>query len=334
MLEFQIYYKESEYMFNFSSLYEERLDVLLTNIIRQSRSQVSKIIKDNFVYVNGKSINKNSFKVKSKDEILIKLPQIQKLFQDCILDFDVEILHEDEDILVLNKNPNLVVHGANSVKEATLVDWLLSKGYALSNLNGEYRAGLVHRLDKGTSGAIVVAKNNYAHQFLANQLLDKSMGRIYIALCDLALKEDKISNEKAIIRCPSNRLKKITTNDVFHSHAKNAKTDFLNLLHSQNCALIAAKLYTGRTHQIRVHLADFNRYILGDQLYGYKGKIKYNRVMLHAYLMYFTHPKTKELMFIKAPIFDDFNQILKENFNKGEIDEKISLSYLKHCFSF
>ncbi|MCR6570247.1 RluA family pseudouridine synthase [Campylobacter insulaenigrae] len=321
-------------MFNFSSLYEERLDTLLSEILKQSRSQISKIIKDNCVCVNGKNITKNSFKIKLRDEIFITLPKIQKPSQNYALDFNIEILYEDEDILILNKNPNLVVHGATSVKEATLVDWLLSRGYALSNLNGEYRAGLVHRLDKGTSGAIVIAKNNQAHQFLANQLLDKSMGRIYIALCDLALKENKMSNEKAIIRCPNNRLKKITTNDIFHPSAKNAKTDFLNLLHSQNCALIAAKLYTGRTHQIRVHLADFNRYILGDQLYGYKGKIKYNRVMLHAYLIYFVHPKTQELMFIKAPIFDDFSQILEENFNKGEVDEKISLNYLKRCFDF
>lgn len=321
-------------MLKFSSLFEERLDILLSKVLNQSRSQISKMIKDNLVSINNKKIDKNSYKVKCKDEIYINFPQIKTIHQQYIPKFDIEILYEDDDVLILNKGPNIVVHGASSVKEATLVDWLLLRGYALSNLNGEHRAGLVHRLDKGTSGAIIIAKNNQAHQFLAQQLLDKSMGRIYLALCDLPLKEDKVCNEKAIIRCPNNRLKKITTKDILNPHAKSAKTEFLNLLNSSKCALIGAKLYTGRTHQIRVHLADFNRYILGDDLYGYKGKIKYNRVMLHAYLIYFIHPRTKELLFVNAPMFDDFKQILKENFTQGEIDEKISLSYLKRSFGF
>ncbi|QOR01770.1 RluA family pseudouridine synthase [Campylobacter sp. 2014D-0216] len=320
-------------MLKISSLCEERLDIFLSEILKQSRSQVARLIKEDCVYINEKLENKNSKKLKKKDEIGIVFPQIKEAKEIYEPDFDIEILYEDDDILVLNKAPNIVVHGASSVKEATLVDWLLRKGYALSNLNGEHRAGLVHRLDKGTSGAIVIAKNNQAHQLLAAQLLDKSMGRFYLALSDLPLKNEKMSNEKAIMRCPSNRLKKITTNHP-NTLAKSAKTDFVNLLSGEKCSLLAAKLYTGRTHQIRVHLADFNRYILGDELYGYKGKIKYNRVMLHAYLIYFIHPRTKELMFIKAPMFDDFYQILKENFTQGEIDEKTSLDYLKFCFGF
>ncbi|MCH3701050.1 RluA family pseudouridine synthase [Campylobacter lari] len=320
-------------MLKISSLCEERLDIFLSDTLKQSRSQVAKLIKENCIYINEKIENKSSKKIKQKDEISIFLPLAKEAKESYIPEFDIENLYEDDDVLVLNKAPNVVVHGASSVKEATLVDWLLHKGYTLSNLNGEHRAGLVHRLDKGTSGAIIIAKNNQTHQFLANQLLDKSMGRFYLALSDLSLKNDKMSNEKAIMRCPNNRLKKITTNTK-NSLAKNAKTDFINLLSSKNCSLIAAKLYTGRTHQIRVHLADFNRYILGDELYGYKGKIKYNRVMLHAYLIYFIHPRTKELMFIKAPMFDDFYQILKENFTQGEIDEKTSLDYLKFCFGF
>ncbi|AJC86116.1 RluA family pseudouridine synthase [Campylobacter sp. RM16704] len=320
-------------MLKISSLCEERLDVFLSDVLKQSRSQVVRLIKENCVCVNKKIEKKSSKKIKQKDEISILLPQTKEIKENYTPEFDITILHEDDDVLVLNKAPNVVVHGASSVKEATLVDWLLYKGYILSNLNGDHRAGLVHRLDKGTSGAIVIAKNNQSHQFLANQLLDKSMGRFYLALSDLPLKKDKMSNEKAIMRCPSNRLKKITTSHL-NSLAKSAKTDFINLLSGKDCSLIAAKLYTGRTHQIRVHLADFNRYILGDELYGYKGKIKYNRVMLHAYLIYFIHPRTKKLMFIKAPMFDDFYQILKENFTQGEIDEKTSLDYLKFSFSF
>ncbi|TXE81509.1 RluA family pseudouridine synthase [Campylobacter peloridis] len=320
-------------MLKISSLCEERLDIFLSKALNQSRSQVLKLIKEENVFVNNKLENKASYKIKKKDEIMLLIPQIKDIKEKYIPEFNIDILYEDDDILILNKAPNIVVHGATSVKEATLVDWLLYKGYSLSNLNGECRAGLVHRLDKGTSGAILIAKNNTAHQFLAMQLLDKSMGRFYLSLCDLALKEKRMINEKAIMRCPSNRLKKITTTS-FTPQAKNAKTEFINLLVSDNCSLIAAKLYTGRTHQIRVHLNDFNRHILGDELYGYKGKIKYNRVMLHAYLIYFIHPKTKELMFVKAPMFDDFYQILKENFTQGEIDEKTSLDYLKFCFGF
>lgn len=122
------------------------------------------------------------------------------------MDFDIDVLYEDEDLLVLNKPSNLVVHGASSVKNATLVDWLIEK-YTLSNLGGEIRAGLVHRLDKDTSGAILIAKNNFTHQKLSEQLADKSMGRIYLALIDLPLKEDKIIVEKFLMRSPSNAIK-------------------------------------------------------------------------------------------------------------------------------
>lgn len=318
-------------MLQFSSIYEERLDVFLSSIMHQSRSQIAKMIKNNQVSINQKLENKTSYQVKIKDEIIVKFPQIQQMEEKYTPDFDIEILYEDDDVLILNKNPNIVVHGASSVKEATLVDWLISKGYALSNLNGENRAGLVHRLDKGTSGAIVIAKNNKSHSFLAKQLLDKSMGRFYLALCDLALKEERMFNEKNIARCTNNRLKKIATTS-WQNNAKSAKSEFLNLLSSKECSLIAARLYTGRTHQIRAHLADFNRYILGDELYGYKGKIKYNRVMLHAYCIYFLHPRTKQKVFIKAPLFDDFKEILRNNFTQGDIDEKISLDFIKHSF--
>ena len=317
-------------MQSFLAKESDRLDILLSKFLNQSRNQIQNLIKNNSVKVNDKIINKSSYKVLQDDVILIDdiVEKEAKINYD--VDFDVEILYEDDDILVLNKPAGLVVHGATSVKEATLVDWLISKKYTLSNLNGDIRAGLVHRLDKGTSGAILIAKNNASHQILSNQLLDKSMGRFYLAFIDLPLK-DKIIVEKAIIRAPNNRIKKITTNNINQNGAKYAKSAFVNLLCKNDVNLISAKLFTGRTHQIRAHLASINRHILGDSLYGYNGK-DYDRVMLHAYFIYFVHPRTNERIFIKAPLNYEFDKILQKEFTLGEINEKISLEYIISVF--
>ncbi|TKX32745.1 RluA family pseudouridine synthase [Campylobacter aviculae] len=311
-----------------------RLDIFLAKVLNQSRNQVALLVEKKCVQVNSKIQNKNSFKLKIGDEISLKLPCInekEKLSFD--VDFNIEILYEDEDLLVLNKPSSLIVHGASSVKGLTLVDWLIAKNYTLSNLGGEIRAGLVHRLDKDTSGAILIAKNNSTHQKLSEQLSNKTMGRIYLALIDLSLKEDKITIEKALARSQTNAIKKVAVSDKTKG-CKYAKSAFVNLVSNEDVNLIAAKLFTGRTHQIRAHLASINRHILGDKLYGYKGKYDC-RVMLHAYLLYFTHPKKRETIFVKAPLMEDFKNILQTKFILGEIDEKISLeSLLEHFSSF
>lgn len=307
-----------------------RLDMFLAKHLGQSRSQVAQLIKSGGVKINGEICDKSAAKLKINDEIELLEFAPQKPTAPYEINFDIEVLFEDEDLLVLNKPAGVVVHSATSVKEATLVDWLLAKGYALSNLNGQIRAGLVHRLDKGTSGAMIVAKNNATHQFLSAQLLDKSMGRFYLALINLPLKDDIIIVEKPLIRSPKNRLKKIALKEHMKG-ARAAKSAFVNLLTQNGLNLIVAKLFTGRTHQIRAHLESLNRHILGDELYGYRGK-KMQRVMLHSYFLYFIHPKSKEICFVKAPFYDDFAMILNE-FDKGEFDEKISLDYIKHCFN-
>jgi len=309
-----------------------RLDVFLAKALNQSRNQITALIKKDCIKVNGNIENKNSFKLKVADELVVEnLPLKQELSQKYAVNFDVSVLFEDDDLLVLNKPSGLVVHAANSVKEATLVDWLIEKNFTLSNLSGTHRAGLVHRLDKQTSGAILIAKNNNAHQFLSKQLADKTMGRIYLALIDLPLKEDKIIIQKALIRSNQNPIKKQAINHDARG-SKSAKSAFLNVICSKDCALIAAKLFTGRTHQIRAHLASVNRHILGDVLYGYKGKQEC-RVMLHSYFLYFNHPKTQEKVFVKAPLLDDFKELLLEKFNLGEDDEKISLEFLLSGFN-
>lgn len=309
-----------------------RLDVFLAKKLNQSRNQVALLIEKDCVHVNDKIQNKNSFKLKKGDIIFItNLKSCDEVKPQFKVDFDIRVLYEDEDLLVLNKPSNLVVHGASSVKNATLVDWLIEKKYTLSNLGGELRAGLVHRLDKDTSGAILIAKNNFTHQKLSEQLADKSMGRIYLALIDLPLKEDKIIVEKFLMRSPSNAIKKIAI-DEKNKLGKNAKSAFINVAKTENLTLIAAKLFTGRTHQIRAHLASLNRHILGDSLYGYKGGYDC-RIMLHAYFLYFIHPRSKEQIFVKAPLMEDFKSILFNQINLGENDEKISLEFLLEFFN-
>jgi len=295
-----------------------RIDKVLAQELDVSRNQVEKLVKDGLVSVNGKTITKNSVKVSEGDEIAYEFKEAEKR-APVEIDFDVEVLYEDEYLLVINKPSGLVVHPAPSVKEATLVDWLVKKGISLSTISGEERHGIVHRIDKETTGALVVAKDNKTHEALSEQLQDKSMGRYYLALIDCPLKEDVVI-DKPIGRNPNNRLKM----DVV-PHGKTAKTAFKKLLESAHgTELIAAKLFTGRTHQIRVHLNTLGRHILGDDLYGFKSKRdKISRVNLHAYLLYLVHPVTGKRMEFTAPLFDDMKIYIAKYFDQNEIDEKI-----------
>ncbi len=185
----------------------ERLDVFLSSQLGISRNQISSLIKSAAVKVDGAVQTKPGYKLSAGELVHIDYPAPAPQQIDAErLNFDIEILYEDDDLLVVNKPAGLTVHPAASVKEPTLVDWLKSRGYLLSTLGGELRAGIVHRLDKLTSGALLVAKNNAAHAALSAQLSDKSMGRIYLALIDLPLKEPCII-ERPIARNPANRLK-------------------------------------------------------------------------------------------------------------------------------
>jgi 23S rRNA pseudouridine1911/1915/1917 synthase len=241
----------------------------------------------------------------------------------------IQTVHEDSDILVLNKPPFLTIHDAPSVKEPTLVDWLKKQNISLSTISGEIRHGIVHRLDKETSGAIVIAKNNDAHNALSLQLQDKSMGRYYLAIITPPLKEDVVV-EQPIGRNPKNRVKMAVVDG-----GKEAKSFFVKLALSndERFELIACKLDSGRTHQIRVHLNYLSRHIAGDYLYGFKkneGKI--NRVLLHAYLLYLKHPTNRQFAQYKAEIVDDFMQILDKNFSSRSLDEILSPDYIVHRF--
>ncbi|MEA1953028.1 MAG: RluA family pseudouridine synthase [Campylobacterota bacterium] len=305
-----------------------RIDKILAKELDVSRNQVEKLIKDGLVEVNSKKVTKTSFKIAEGDSIAYRVKEAEKRVAPPI-DFDVEILYEDEYLLVINKPSGLVVHPAPSVKEPTLVDWLIHKGISLSTISGEERHGIVHRIDKETTGALVVAKDNKTHEKLSEQLQDKSMGRYYLALIDCPLKDD-IAVDKPIGRNPKNRLMMSVVPE-----GKSAKTAFVKLSQSKyDVELIAAKLFTGRTHQIRVHLNTLGRHILGDDLYGFKTKRdKIPRVYLHAYLLYLVHPITSKRMEFTAPLFDDMKTYMSKYFDQGEIDEKINPTTLGTLFT-
>ena len=304
-----------------------RLDKVLAEQLGQSRNQIEKLIRAGHVRVAGEVITRPGHKVKSDTSITYRLVDAPKR-EMMPVDFDVDILYEDDDLLVVNKPAGLVVHPAPSVKEPTLVDWLIQRGISLSTLSGEERHGIVHRIDKDTTGALVVAKNNTAHQRLSLQLQDKSMGRYYLAVIDQPFKQS-IDVNLPIARHPKNRLKMAVV-----AGGRAARTRLIPLATSpKKRALIAAKLFTGRTHQIRVHLGALSRYILGDNLYGLKSKEgKIARIYLHAYVLYLTHPTTGKPLEIVAPLFDDMMGYLRQNFDEEMLHESLDPDRLRRRF--
>lgn len=305
-----------------------RLDVFLSKHLQLPRNQIINFIRKVGVKINHIHVNKSSYKLQQNDIVEVQFLDAKEQKNEYEIDFDVSILYEDEHILVVNKPPFLTIHQAPSVKEATLVDWLKSKNICLSTISGEQRYGIVHRIDKQTSGALVVAKTNKAHQNLSLQLQNKTMGRYYLAFVDNGLKQPLLI-EKPIARNPKNRLKMAVV-----ENGRYAKSAFYNLLTCDDgVSLIAAKLFTGRTHQIRVHLQSINRHILGDDLYGFKRqKVTIARVMLHAYLLYLQHPISKKILHVKAPFFDDFGDLLQKYFLRNENDEIFKSEYILSRF--
>ena len=314
---------------NFTAEKEIRLDVFLSEKLDETRNQIDQLITKGYVTVENKKKAKSGLKLYVGQNVSVTLPEIVK--EEALeVDFEIEVVYEDKDFMVINKPSGVIVHGAPSVKEATLVDWLKKKNISLSTISGEERHGIVHRIDKGTSGLLCVAKTNEAHVALSKQLENKTMGRYYVAITDLPLKDD-ITVNAAIGRNPSNRLKMGLV-----SSGKSAKTSFVKLSLSDNekYELIAAKLYTGRTHQIRVHLESLQRHILGDTLYGFKGNTdKIKRVYLHAYSLYLKHPITNEDMNFNVSLPEDMEDFYKSNFTEEDYNEKINSEYIISRFN-
>lgn len=298
-----------------------RADIFIAKALQISRSQAEKLFSKGKILLNGNILEKHGIALKANDILIIQedIPQTQD-FQ--LENLEIPILYQDEDLLVLNKPAGLIVHRTNEQdRQRTLVDWLHQQNFPLSNLGDSYRAGIVHRLDKGTSGAIVIAKTNFAHKNLKLQLQTRQMGRYYLCVIDKALKESQIV-DSPLIRHSKNRLKYITThpNNV---NAKSAKTAFFKIATAnklQDYELIGAKLFSGRTHQIRAHLSSLNRHILGDFFYGYSNDSKnnefsQNRIFLHSHLLYLQHPKSGNILHIYAPLSAEMQSFLKENFD-------------------
>lgn len=287
-----------------------RLDRFLSQKSGLPRSQIAKMIEEGQITLNGTFVSKNGITLQSHDAIALILPTKQEKSKPSNL--NIPILYEDEDLLILNKPIDLIVHQTHQDDpQYTLQDWLQEQNFPLSNLGDSCRQGIVHRLDKTTSGAIVIAKNNRAHEILSNQLKTKEMGRYYLCVIDSPLKED-IVIDSPLIRHPKNRLKYITTAPNTPL-SKEAKTAFFKIINNGRIELIGAKLFSGRTHQIRAHLSKIGRHILGDSFYGYRGSYD-SRILLHSHLLYLTHPATKQHLEIYAPLWEDMLNFLHQNF--------------------
>ncbi len=310
----------------------ERIDQILVKKLGISRNKALNLIKNSKLLVDDEIVLKPSLKPNLGSIITIYFSDENNSEKPQKKSINISIIYEDSEILVINKPANLVVHPAPSVKEYTLSEYLLDSGYKLSSIN-KNRPGVVHRLDRGTSGALVMAKTNEAHESLSTQFKLRSADRIYIALLNLALK-DSVIVDRPIGRNPKNRLKKAVVED-----GRASKTAFTNLYLGEDINLIAAKLHTGRTHQIRVHLNSLGRYILGDNLYGFKRNFdKINSLMLHSFMLSFDHPISgKRLNFI-AELEGEFRSVIDKNSNKEQIYEKISadsiISSFEHLHSW
>lgn len=286
----------------------DRLDVYLSEQLGDmSRSYIQKIIKDNKVTVNDK-VEKSKYLVKEDDNIKIEIPE-PKLLEVAPENIPIDIVYEDDDVLIVNKPQNMVVHPAPGNYTGTLVNAILYHCKDnLSSINGVIRPGIVHRIDKDTSGLLMIAKNNNSHNFLASQLKDHSITREYEFICHGVVKEDKITVNKPIGRNPKDRLKMGIVNG-----GKEAITHFEVIKRFDNFTHMRATLETGRTHQIRVHSMSIHHPLLGDMPYGPKNnKFKIEGQVLHARKLGFIHPTTKEYIEFNSNLPEYFVNILNK----------------------
>lgn len=289
-----------------SELYAgERLDVFLSSNTDLTRSHVKKLIEENCCKINGK-VQKVNYKVKLNDVVEFTIPDVKDVEIKANDEIELDIIYQDDDIAVINKQQGLTVHAGNGTGDETLVNALIAKLDSLSGINGELRPGIVHRIDKNTSGLLVVAKNDKAHVSLASQIEKKECKRIYIALLEGVVKEDEGRIETFIGRDSKDRTKMAVT-----KFGRTAITDFKVIERFKNHTLCEFSLLTGRTHQIRVHSKYIGHPIVGDLEYGYKNqKFKLNGQLLHAKKLILTHPTSCDILTFEAPIPQYFEKIL------------------------
>jgi len=290
-----------------------RIDAYLAGALEDmSRSYIKKLIDESQVTVNGKIVKANH-KLKAEDEIEITIPDPIKL--DVLPEkIDLDIVYEDNDIVVVNKPKGMVVHPATGNYTGTLVNALLAhcEG-SLSDINGVIRPGIVHRIDKDTTGILVVAKSNAAHEGLSEKLKVHDIERVYTAICEGVIKEEKGTIDAPIGRHPVDR-KKMAVNT---KNGRHAVTHFTVLERFKNATLIEARLETGRTHQIRVHMSYIGHPLLGDEVYGRKTQnYKLQGQVLHATVLGFEHPISGEYMEFRTELPEYFEQLIEKLRNR------------------
>ncbi|MGN0702039.1 MAG: RluA family pseudouridine synthase [Lentihominibacter sp.] len=291
-----------------------RLDLVLSAGLEDySRSFIQKLFEGGLIKVNGDECREKKRKCRAGDVVTIQVPPPGKL-EVTPENIPLDIVYEDEDVLVVNKPAGMVVHPAPGNHSGTLVNALMYHcGDKLSSINGVIRPGIVHRIDKDTSGLLMVAKNDKAHSSLSQQLSEHSITRKYNAIVYSNIRENEGTVDAPIGRNPENRLKNTVIREGASGSAgaRHAVTHYKVLERFGNFTLIEAMLETGRTHQIRVHMAYIKHPLLGDELYGpARNRLGAGRQMLHARVLGFVHPSTGEYMEFSSPLPEDFVKIL------------------------
>ncbi|MBR4077859.1 MAG: RluA family pseudouridine synthase [Oscillospiraceae bacterium] len=285
-----------------------RIDAWLsTNVPDLTRNAAQRLLTDGMVLVNGKPPKKN-YKISAGDAVIVTIPDIAEV-PLVPQNIPLDIVYEDEDVVVVNKPRGMVVHPAPGHPDGTLVNALMYHcGDSLSGVGGEKRPGIVHRIDKDTSGLLIVAKNDAAHLALSAQLSDRSLSRVYRAVVVGNLKQDSGTVDAPIGRHPNDRKKMAVT----HQNSRNAVTHWSVLERYRGYTHVRCKLETGRTHQIRVHMAHIGHPLLGDEVYGHAKLPEKGLVgqCLHAKELQFIHPRTGEAVHLDTELPDYFKEVL------------------------
>lgn len=291
---------------------KDRIDQFLITYLDMSRSKIQDLIKKGIILVNDKEC-KSSYNLKKDDIITINDIPVETMDVEPE-NIPLDIVYEDDDCIVVNKPNGMVVHPAPGNTHGTLVNALMYHSKNLSDINGEFRPGIVHRIDAYTTGLLMIAKNNKAHEILAKELEEKTTTRKYVALVWGVIEHDKGTIDAPIGRDENNRKKMAVTS----INSKKAVTHFTVLKRYKSATLIELKLETGRTHQIRVHMNYINHPVVNDPVYGNRKLINDEGQCLHAKTLGFTHPTTGKYMEFDSEIPDKFTKIL-EIFEKEEI---------------
>jgi 23S rRNA pseudouridine1911/1915/1917 synthase len=274
-----------------------RLDRFLADELPQfSRARIQRLIHEKHIFLNGDATRPRTI-LREGDQICVSEPPPGKIEAEPE-NIPLDILFEDDDLIVINKSPGLVVHPGAGNTRHTLVNALLAHSPSLSGIGGKERPGIVHRLDKETSGCLVVAKNDNAHRNLSRQFADRSVEKIYLALVAGTLRKPHGIIDANIGRHPIQRQRMAVRNE----RGRSARTEYRVLKSENGMSLIECRLHSGRTHQIRVHLHHLGHPVLGDKVYGRKGAREFPRQMLHAWKLGFHHPRTNEWKTFTAPL--------------------------------